>query len=218
MTRHKHDGLWPVSTEKLVSALTGPPEPGAAHDALQVLAPPGIVKRNTLLLAASQAFVGVGNQMVPTLGAIIVARLLGSAHLAGMATSSLGVSRFLVSYPIGRVADVYGRRIAVVLGLLFGLAGALGPGLSVISGSFVLFLASILVFGAGVSAGYQLRVAAADMYPPRRRAEGLGFVLTGSLVGAFGGPILITAAETWSGPLGLDSPGPEWWRGLALAW
>jgi MFS family permease len=56
--------------------------------------------------------------MVPTLGAIIVARLLGSAHLAGMATSALGVSRFLVSYPIGRVADLDGRRVAVVLGLL----------------------------------------------------------------------------------------------------
>src|SRR5215468_8406752 len=107
-------------------------------------APSSTVKRNTVLLAASQAFVGVGNQMVPTLGAIIVQRLVGSVLLAGMATSTLGASRFLVSYPIGRVADVYGRRIAVVLGLLFGLAGALGTGLSVISGSFPLFLASIL--------------------------------------------------------------------------
>src|SRR5262245_6139826 len=173
-------------------------------------APSSTVKRNTLLLAASQAFVGVGNQMVPTLGAIIVARLLGSAHLAGMATSTLGASRFLVSYPIGRVADAYGRRIAVVFGLVLGLVGALGTGLSVISGSFTLFLASILVFGAGVSAGHQLRVAAADMYPPHRRAQGLGFVLTGSLLGALGAPVLITAAQTWSGPLGLDP--------LALTW
>jgi MFS family permease len=54
-----------------------------------------------------------------------------------------------VSYPIGRVADVYGRRVAVVLGPLLGLAGAVGAGLSVLSGSIALFLASILVFGAG---------------------------------------------------------------------
>src|SRR5262249_34918158 len=54
------------------------------------------------------------------------------------------------------------------------------------------------------------RVAAADMYPPRRRAQGLGFVLTGSLLGALGAPVLITAAQTWSGPLGLDP--------LALTW
>jgi MFS family permease len=190
-----------VFTERVVRAPKLPPAPGAGPEALRVLAPPRIVKRNTLLLAASQAFVGVGNQMVPTLGAIIVARLLGAAHLAGLATSTLGVSRFLVSYPIGRVADVYGRRVAVVLGLLLGLAGAVGTGLSVLSGSFSLFLASILVFGAGASAGYQLRVAAADMYPPSLRAQGLGYVLTGSLVGALGGPVLITAAQSWSGPL-----------------
>ncbi len=175
-----------------------------------VVTPPPLIKRNTILLAASQAFVGVGNQMVPTLGAIIVTRLLGSANLAGLATSTLGVSRFLISYPAGKVADVYGRRVAVVLGLLLGLVGAVGTGLSVLWSSFALFLTSILVFGAGVTAGYQLRVAAADMYPPNLRAQGLGYVLTGSLVGTLGAPVLITAAQVWSGPLGLDP--------IALAW
>lgn len=171
---------------------------------------PPLIKRNTLLLAAAQAFVGVGIQMVPTLGAIIVARLLGSASLAGVATSTLGVSRFLISYPVGKVADAYGRRVAVVLGLLLGLVGAIGTGLSILWSSFALFLASILVFGAGVTAGYQLRVAAADMYPPSQRARGLGYVLTGSLVGTLGAPVLITAAQAWSGPWGLDP--------IALAW
>src|SRR5215470_8302019 len=226
MTQHRHDGLCGRAgdhvrirgeradsigcTENIVRVLSSPAAPVAAHDALRALAPPSAVKRNTLLLAASQAFVGVGNQMVPTLGAIIVARLLGAAHLAGMAASTLGVSRFLVSYPIGRVADVYGRRVAIVLGLLLGLAGAIGTGLSVLFGSFALFLASILVFGTGVSAGYQLRVAAADMYPPSQRAQGLAYVLTGSLVGALGGPVLMTAAHAWSDNLGLDP--------LALTW
>ena len=199
-----------VSAETVIRASKPPAAPGAEHDSRREFPPPGIVKRNTLLLAGSQAFVGVGNQMVPTLGAIIVERLLGAAHLAGMAASTLGVSRFLVSYPIGRVADVYGRRVAIVVGLLLGLAGAVGTGLSVLLGSFALFLASILVFGTGVSAGYQLRVAAADMYPPSQRAQGLGYVLTGSLVGALGGPILMTAAQAWSGALELDP--------LALTW
>jgi hypothetical protein len=199
-----------VCTETVVGSPKPRAAPEAGQDGRRGLAPPSIVRRNTLLLAASQAFVGVGNQMVPTLGAIIVTRLLGSAHLAGIATSTLGVSRFLVSYPIGKVADTYGRRVAVVFGLLLGLAGAVGAGLSVLLGSFVLFLASILVFGAGVSAGYQLRVAAADMYPPSQSAQGLGYVLTGSLVGALGGPVLITTAQAWSSALDLDP--------LALTW
>jgi MFS family permease len=80
----------------------------------------------------------------------------------------------------------------------------------VLPGSFTLFLLSILVFGSGVGAGYQLRVAAADMYPPNQRARALGLVLTGSLVGALGGPLLITTAQNLSGSLGLDP--------LALTW
>jgi hypothetical protein len=42
---------------------------------------PPAIKRNTLLLAVTQAFVGVGNQMVPALGASMVLRLLGSPAL-----------------------------------------------------------------------------------------------------------------------------------------
>src|SRR5262249_50512159 len=88
--------------------------------------------------------------------------------------------------------------------------GAVGTGLSVLFGSFALFLTSILVFGAGVSAGYQMRVAAADMYLPSQRAQGLGYVLTGSLVGALGGPILITVAQASSVGLGFDPLAFTW--------
>ena len=79
---------------------------------------PAVIKRNTLLLATAQAFVGVGNQMVPTLGAIMVTQLLGSPALAGLATSVLGGCRFLVAYPAGHVADTYGRRTGLLAGLL----------------------------------------------------------------------------------------------------
>src|SRR5262245_17294622 len=58
---------------------------GAPATAQRPPIPPAI-KRNTLLLAVTQAFVGVGNQMVPTLGALMVLQLLGSPALAGIAT------------------------------------------------------------------------------------------------------------------------------------
>ena len=59
-----------------------------------------------------------------------------------------------------------------------------------------MFVLGMLIFGLGVGAGQQLRLAAADLFPPSRRAEGLGYVLTGSLAGALGGPVLISAAES----------------------
>jgi MFS family permease len=41
----------------------------------------------------------------------------------------------------------------------------------------------MIVFACGISAGQQLRVAAADMYPPRMRGLALGFIAMGSLLG-----------------------------------
>ena len=70
---------------------------------------PAVVWRNTWLLAGTQAVVGVGNQMVPALGAIMVLQLLGTPAWAGLATATLGVCRLLVAYPAGYLADAYGR-------------------------------------------------------------------------------------------------------------
>ncbi len=171
---------------------------------------PGVVRKNTVLFAIAQAFVGVGNQLVPALGAIMVVQLLGAVTLAGVGTSILNVSRFLVAYPIGAITDAYGRKAGVFIGLTLSLIGALIIGLSQLWQSFPAFLVGLLVFGLGVGATYQLRVAAADMYPPTRRAEGLGYVLSGSLIGAFGGPILVSGAEVLAPSLGTDP--------IALAW
>jgi MFS family permease len=172
---------------------------------------PPAVKRNTLLLAVTQAFVGVGNQMVPTLGVLMVLQLLGSPVLAGIATGILGGCRVLVAYPIGALTDRHGRRVGLVLGLLLSLVGALALGWSMAGASFSVFLLGLVLFGLGVGAGQQLRVAAAEMYPPSRRAEGVGYVLMGSLVGAFGGPLLITLAEALSPRLRFDPLALSWW-------
>ena len=171
---------------------------------------PALIRRNTLLLSLTQALVGMGIQMTPTLGAIMVVRLLGNATLAGLATSLLNVSRFVVAYPIGWVADTYGRRTALLIGYTLGVVGSLCIGGSMIWRSFPLFVVGLLFFGLGVGAGQQMRLAAADMYPPSRRAEGIGYVLTGSLLGAFGGPLLISGAEGLAPRFDLDP--------IALAW
>ncbi len=171
---------------------------------------PRLIRRNTLLLAATQAFVGMGSQMVPTLGGLMIERLLGSVALAGIATSMIYVARVLVAYPVGWVMDTYGRKAGLMLGLVLSLFGAVGVGLSVVWTSFPLFLAGLLVFGLGVGAGQQLRTAAADMYLPDRRAEGLGYVLTGSLVGALGGPALIQLAQAGAPLVHLDASALAW--------
>jgi MFS family permease len=171
---------------------------------------PGVIKRNTFLLAATQAFVGVGTQMIPALGPIIVTQMLGAATLAGLSTSIQSLSRLLIAYPIGWVADTVGRRAALLIGQSLCLIGTLCIGAAVFAGSLLFFSVGILIFGLGVGAGQQLRLAAADLFPPARRAEGLGLVLTGSLAGALGGPALMSATQRTAVDLGLDPLGLVW--------
>jgi MFS family permease len=171
---------------------------------------PPLVRRNTLFLAAAQACVGIGNQMTPTLGALMVIHLLGSATFAGAASGIMGGCRLISSYPTGQITDVHGRKAGLFLGLGLSMVGSVTIGLAMMRESAALFFLGLVVFGVGVGAVQQLRLAAADMYPPSRRAEGLGYVLTGSLVGAFGGPLLISTAQATAPGLGLA---PE-----ALAW
>ena len=148
--------------------------------------------------------------MVPTLAPVLVVQMINNASLAGIGTSITGLSRLIIAYPIGRLTDTFGRRAGVVLGLVLTGIGAGITGTSAILSNFPILLFGLLVMGLGTGAVQQLRVAAADMYPPSRRAEGLGLVLTGSLVGAVFGPILIRAAE-WLAPRFDLEP-------IALAW
>lgn len=172
---------------------------------------PPLIRRNTLLLTLAEMFVGTGQQMVPTLGSIVVYSFLGSATFAGISNSIIGLTRSLVSYPSGYLADRQGRKPVLLLGLALSLFGAIVMGASIIRSSFPLYLLGILLFGiGGGTSQQQRRLSAADMYPPARRGEGLGFVLTGSLIGALGGPAIIELSGTLVRSVNLSQIATAW--------
>ena len=166
---------------------------------------PPLIKRNILFLALTQAFVGMGSQMVPALSAIMVEKILGSEFFSGIGTSILYLAKCVISYHIGKVADSFGRRRAIMFGFLLGIPGAIFIGLSISWLSFPWFLGGMFVFGSAIAATHQLRIAAADMYPTSRRGEGIGYVQTGSILGALGAPLLIMLANRWERNLGQES-------------
>jgi MFS family permease len=192
------------------------PAPSPSPNALGPRSQPGslsiprLIKRNTVLLALTQAFVGMGNQTTPTMAPIIVVQMLGSAALSGLGTSILGVSRLIIAYPVGQLTDRYGRRAGLMLGLILTMIGTLVIGAAMLAGSFPLVVVGLVIFGLGVGAGQQLRLAAADMFVPARRGEGLGYVLTGSLIGAIAAPILIAAGESLASMTGQDRLAVVW--------
>jgi MFS family permease len=171
---------------------------------------PNLIKRNTTLVALSQSFSGAGMPLAYGIGPLMVVAVTGSASLAGLSVGLFGLSRFLVSYPVGKVTDAYGRKPGIQLGLAVALVGALLIAWSVGLKSIVALTAGLLIFGMGMAAAHQLRVAVTDMFPPSLRAEALGYVALGSIVGLAISPILVTTAEHAAPGLGQDP--------LALPW
>ena len=135
---------------------------------------PPLIKRNITLFALSQSFVGVGTQLGYGIGPLMVVALTGSTSLAGLTVALFGISRFLVAYPVGKITDTYGRKPGIQLGLALALVGTIVVGTAMLLHSIVGLVVGMLVFGMGISAAQQLRVAATDMFPPRLRATGAG--------------------------------------------
>ena len=198
-----------VEEAGLRPAVMTPPEPSSESGGGSLSIPP-LIKRNTILLALTQAFVGMGNQTTPTLAPIIMVQMLGTAALAGLGTSILGISRLVIAFPIGYLTDRYGRKAGLMVGMTLTLIGTLAIGLAMLQGSFPLVVVGLVIFGLGVGAGQQLRLAAADMFVPARRGEGLGYVLTGSLIGAVAAPFLIAGSEAIAGFSGADHLSVVW--------
>lgn len=171
---------------------------------------PPLIKRNTALFALAQSFNGAGMSFAYGLGPLMVIALTGSAALAGLSVGLIGLSRFLVSYPIGKITDTYGRKPGILLGLVLALIGSIMVGSSIRVHSFALLFAGMLVFGMGMNAAQQMRVAATDMYPPNMRAQALGYIALGSMVSLIISPLVISAAEKIAPSLGQEPLSLPW--------
>jgi MFS family permease len=171
---------------------------------------PALIKRNITLFALSQSFTGAGMQFTYGFGPLMVIALTGSASLAGLAVGLIGLSRFFVSYPVGKITDAYGRKPGILFGLVLALVGAIIIGMSLPLHSFTVLVVGLLVFGMGMNAAQQLRVAATDMFPPRHRAQALGYVAMGSLIGLGISPMVVAGAEMFARYTGFDAMALPW--------
>jgi MFS family permease len=172
---------------------------------------PWVIKRNMTLFALSQTFTGVGMSFTYGFGPLMVLSLTGSPDLVGVSVGLVGLSRFLVSYAVGKVTDTYGRKPGILMGLSLALVGTLVVAQSMSHHSFALFVLGILIFGMGMNASQQLRVAATDMFPPSHRATALGYLATGSLLGLVMSPIVISFAQVVAVRLNEDPLGLAWY-------
>jgi MFS family permease len=168
------------------------------------------IKRNMALFGVSLSFTGAGMQFTYGFGPLMVMTLTGSSSLAGISVGLIGLSRFIVAYPVGKISDAYGRKPGVILGLVLALVGTLVLGSAMQLASIGVFVIGLLTFAMGMNAAQQMRVGAVDMFPHFMRAQALGYVALGSLFGLVLSPTMVNIADRVGTAYGLDPLGLPW--------
>jgi MFS family permease len=150
------------------------------------------IRRNTLLLSAALAMNSGMLQLSAAVATITFVFVSGFEGLVGLGPAIVLGSGALAALPAGRLMDRFGRVPVLAGGFAVGTAGGGFAALGSAVDSTPVVLLGLL--GVGVSGGTSLlaRTAAADMYPPARRARGIALVLFGAVFGAILGPAVFS--------------------------
>lgn len=171
---------------------------------------PGVVRRNTLYLAGATALFSMAFITFLSLAPPLVVSLTGSLAFAGAPQSLNTFVRMMLSYPMGRFMDRYGRCPPLAGALLLAGGAAFVVFYAVATRFLGLFLAALGLLSIGYGVGHQIRIAATDMFPADRKGEGVGYLMTGSVVGALGGPLLMGLAYALSRRVDLEPEVGSW--------
>lgn len=141
----------------------------------------------------------VGFAMVLPLLPFYAASMGATAFIIGLLISTFSVAQLVSAPTWGRISDHFGRRPAVISGLLisavayvvFGLAGTIG----------VLLLSRVIQGIGGGTVGV-LQAYVADASHPDERAKGLGWLSAATSAGAVIGPVFGSLFVDWWGHRG----------------
>jgi MFS family permease len=148
----------------------------------------GVVRRNTVLLAATMAVNSAVLQLVAAVSSLTFVLVTGVRGLVGLGPAIFLTASALTSMPAGRMMDRLGRKPVMSFGFVIGAAGCAVTALATRTDSTPAVIAGFALIGAASAVSLLIRAAAGDMYPPARRARGISYVLFGSVFGAILGP------------------------------
>ncbi|MEU7643873.1 MFS transporter [Streptomyces huasconensis] len=160
-------------------------------DAPDIPAPealPGLRRRTTAVLIASQILGGLAIPIGIALAPVLATEVSGTEALSGLAPTASVAGTALLSLPLAALMTSRGRRPGLVLAYA---TGALGAGLVVLASvieSFPLLLLGMAAFGGGSLATLQARFAAADLAEPERRGRAISLIIWATTIGSVLGP------------------------------
>jgi MFS family permease len=150
------------------------------------------IARNTALLSSSLAMNSATLQLGAAVGSLTLVRVVHVEGLLGLGPAIMLAAGALAALPAGLLMDRMGRVPVLAGGFSCGIAGCLLAALGSAQGWAVAVLLGLILVGTASSTALLARTAAADMYPPERRARGIALVLFGSVFGAILGPAVFS--------------------------
>lgn len=173
------------------------------------------VRRTMLLLAAGMAALYAMVELVAAIATLTFVAAGGPGALTGLAPALFLAAAALTALPAGRAMDRHGRARVLRAGFAAGIAGCLLAAVASSARFLPAAIAGLALAGAAVGTVMLSRTAAADMYPPQRRARAISLVLFGAVFGALLGPLAFMPL-VGSGELGDSSLAPAWVGGAAF--
>lgn len=185
--------------------------------------PPAALDRERLqrrilgILTVSQMIGGIGVAVGISVGALLAARMGGTA-LSGLGQSAMVVGSALLAVPATRLMAVRGRRPGLAAAYAVGAAGGVLVLLAAAWDSVPLLFAGLLLFGGASTANLQSRYAAVDLAEPARRGRQLSLVVWATTIGSVAGPNLAPIADDSVRRFGAaEYSGPFFFSAVAFA-
>lgn len=156
-------------------------------------------RRTVKVLALGQVLGGFGLGATLSVGALLVAEIIG-AELSGLAATLSTLGAAIWAMPLANLAGRYGRRIALASGAAFAVSGAFLIVFSAaIENAFTLML-SLFLLGSASAVQLQARFAATDLPCKKATGRDLSLVVWATTIGAVIGPNMFGPGE-WFGRL-----------------
>ena len=148
------------------------------------------VRRNTILLAATLTSLSGMVQLAVAVATVTLVLVTGIEGILGLGPAIFLTAGAVAALPAGRLMDRHGRIPVLAGGCVAGIAGCLTTALGAELESAPVVVVGFALVGVAQGTILLARAAAADMYPPERRARGISYVLFGALFGAALGPLV----------------------------
>ena len=148
-----------------------------------------LARRNAVVLAAANAFIGACAPIAISLGALAGNHLLDEdKSLATAPVTGFNIGVALGALPAAWLMRLIGRRYGFMSGALVSGAGGFVAAIALFRQEFWLFAVGLLIVGIGGAFVQQFRFAATDNAPESFKAQAISWVLIGGIFAAIIGP------------------------------